>query len=193
ITSVLSILGLLSSLFRQGKEALPVRGTTREHPRVFRAFGTRRVTALLRSKVADAGRPSATSRVNAASLPTLCPRDEFACDRGSVAGQCVGCSDLLSPFNHSLSRNPINNIRRSARAGRDRRRRTDLTPKRSHDNPYRPMRRCGPKHRPRRGGAGTRCSRRSNAGATGGGGGPWTASCPTTPSDALPTGGAPSP
>src|SRR5262249_17733736 len=98
ITSVLSILGLLSSLFRQGKEALPVRGTTREHPRVFRSFGTRRVTALLRSKVADAGRPSATSRVNAASLPTLCPRDEFACDRGGVAGQCVGCSDLLSPL-----------------------------------------------------------------------------------------------
>src|SRR5262249_25147721 len=33
------------------------------------------------------------------------------------------------------------------------------------------MRRCGPKHRPRRGGAGAGCSRRSNVGATGGGGG----------------------
>src|SRR5262249_53738258 len=55
------------------------------------------------------------------------------------------------------------------------------------------MRRCGPKHRPRRGGAGARCSRRSNAGATGGGGRPWTASCPTTPCGSMPKGGAPSP
>jgi len=69
---------------------------------------------------------AATSRVNAASVPTLHARDEFACDGGGWLASALRCSDLLAPLNHSLSRNPINNIRRSARAGRDRRRRTDL-------------------------------------------------------------------
>src|SRR5262249_40081369 len=56
------------------------------------------------------------------------------------------------------------------------------------------MRRCGVQDRPRRGGAGTCGSRRSNAEATRGGepGTSWTASGPTTPCASIPSAGGPS-